>query len=99
MKVLAVALLIIGAVINYLSKIIYKLFSKKEAQDEENVRVKLIGVVIFLVGLILTVVITPITFPVVVIFPKPDTFPLIIFPCNSMFVPCFMVVPPMNKWR
>ena len=53
MKVLAVALLIIGAVINYLSKIIYKLFSKKEAQDEENVRVKLIGVVIFLVGLIL----------------------------------------------
>ena len=56
MKVLAVALLIIGAVINYLSKLIYKLLYKKEAQDEENVRVKLIGVVIFLVGLILTVI-------------------------------------------
>ena len=56
MKILAVALLVVGAVINYLSKAVYKLFFKKEASDEEHIRVKLIGVIIFLVGLILTVI-------------------------------------------
>jgi len=55
-KVLAVALMIIGAVINYLSKFIYKAVRKTEASDENNVRVKLLGVIVFLVGLVLTVI-------------------------------------------
>ena len=56
MKVLAIALLVLGAAVNYLSKVIYKVIKKAEATDEENVRVKLIGVLVFLVGLVLTII-------------------------------------------
>lgn len=56
MKFTAVLLLILGALINYLSKFIFKAVRKAEPTDKQNLSVKLIGVAVFLVGLILTVV-------------------------------------------
>ena len=55
MKVFAVILLIMGALISYLSKIIITKVFKREVTDEYNVYVKLCGFLLVLAAVVITI--------------------------------------------
>ncbi len=55
MKVFAVILLIVGALISYLSKIIITKVLKREVTDEYNVYVKLCGFLLVLAAVVITI--------------------------------------------